>query len=274
VTGRRFDWRGEAVAVVCDDAAMLARAEAYLGLPTSAVAGEGATIAVETRRDGHQLRGPFGRLTMAGGADGAYALLEAIAHVFATHTRRLVVHAGAFVGADGGAVVYFGVPFAGKSGLTHAAWRRGLTVIGDDRLWLDTAAGTVRAFPKCLKIRMGDGPPPAGARGATAAGDAFVGALRGDRRLVVSRRAGGFAGYDAAYPVRAMAPIARGAETALVAAPSAEGLGPVLAGATLAATPPMALIRLAKRHAPGGRPALLRIADGDFAGALDILTTL
>ncbi len=288
----RFAWNGHAVAVRADAEAPIALIARFLALepepepePRSEPAPRGggasaADLAADIARTpaGWRIRGPFGAFSAASWEDAAQGLLETVALGFARAGRDVhLVHAGGFV-ADGGAIVFFGPSWSGKSSLAFAAWRRGLETLGDDRLCLDPAAGRARAFPKCLKLRLPAGAPlPEGRAGRPIdpdGGEAFVGALGDDRRLVLSRGLEGFADYRRTRPIRALVRIARDPEAArsrLDRMPATEALEGLLGEANGAAGDPMALVRLVKAQAPDGRIARLRVAEGDLDGALDAL---
>ena len=277
----RFDWRGHAIGVRADTDAPIELIARFLAL-TPAPAPEpqaGDALAADFTRDrrGWRISGPFGAFSAASWENAAQGLLEAVAFGFAcADDDTLLVHAGGFV-ADGGAIVFFGPSRSGKSSLAFAAWRRGLETLGDDRLCLDPVAGRARAFPKCLKLRLPEGaalPDGRAGRRLDKGGDAFIGTLGDDRRLVLSRGLDGFVDYDGAAPIRALVRIARdpnAERSRLDRMPATEALEDILGEASGAARMPMALVRLVKAHAPDGRIARLRIANGDLDGALDAL---
>ncbi|MEE8275325.1 MAG: hypothetical protein V3R88_11715 [Alphaproteobacteria bacterium] len=274
----RLAWDGCAVALRCDDRRLVDAVENYLDLAAEAIDDDpAATPAADVARngEGHRVRLAYGETATASPSETVYLVLEAVAYGFAMATRQLVVHAGGFVAA-GGAVVCLGAPKAGKSSLSFAAWRRGFDVLGDDRICLDPAAGRASVYPKCLKIRLDGGAPPADMGDLVKQGNAFVGALGDDRRLVLSRRLPGFAGYDAAPPLRALVCIERSDEAAsrLEPVPVVEALDDILGHAMLGDRTPMALVRLVKAHAPGGRLPRLKIAPDDTDAALDLLREL
>jgi len=274
----RFDWRGRAIAVRADADAPIALIARFLALAPKPRADDEIAADFMRTRNGWRIRGPFGAVSAASWENAAQGLLEAVALGFArANDDALLVHAGGFV-VDGGAVVFFGPSWSGKSSLAFAAWRRGLETLGDDRLCLDPTSARARAFPKCLKLRLPEGAPlpegRAGRRLDADGGDAFVGALGDDRRLVLSRGLDGFADYDRAVPIRALVRIARDGNakrSRLDRMPATEALEGILGEASGAAGAAMALVRLVKAHAPDGRIARLRIANGDLDGALDAL---
>ncbi|MFQ5785779.1 MAG: hypothetical protein ACE5H8_13290 [Alphaproteobacteria bacterium] len=271
----RFTWADCAVCVADRGSRARALIERYLGL-ASAPAEDDAdgplAAGLERRGDGYRVRGLFGEMDTDNWSDAAYLLLEAVAYGFALSTRRLVVHAGSIVDG-GGAIVCFGAPWAGKSSLSFAAWRRGLRVLGDDRVCLDPTKASARAYPKCLKLRLADDDPPACVAEALAADDAFVGALGDDRRLVLSRGLAGFVAYDTAFPIRALVRIERGAgpRSRLDMEPVIDALDDILVQASLTRFSPMDLVRLVKTQAPGERIPRLRVAPDDTDSALDLL---
>lgn len=276
----RFDWRGHAIAVRADEHAPIELIARFLALAPKPEAQAGAEIAADFARGrgGWRIRGPFGALSAASWENAAQGLLEAVALGFArAGDEAPLVHAGGVV-ADGGAIVFFGPSWSGKSSLAFAAWRRGLETLGDDRLCLDPVAARARAFPKCLKLRLPEGAPipegRAGRRLDPDGGDAFIGALGDDRRLVLSRGLDGFVDYGRATPIRALVRLARDANakrSRLDRMSATKALEGILGEASGVADTPMALVRLVKAHAPDGRIARLRIANGDLDGALDAL---
>ncbi len=271
----RFDWAGCAAYLHSDDPEIVARVSAYFDLPAEDVADDPAltpAAAVSRNGDGWRVVMPHGEARMAAANDAVFLTLEAVAYRFAVETRRLVVHASGFV-ADGGAVVCFGAPFAGKSSMAFAAWRRGMDVLGDDRICLDPATMGAAVYPKCLKLRLDDGPPPDDMLAAVDRDDAFVGDLDGDRRLVLSRRQPGFVGYDAALPLRALVRIERwdGPESRLDTVPVVDVLDDILTQAMLSDRSPMELVRMIKAHTPDGRLVRLRVAPDDTDAGLDLL---
>lgn len=278
----RIAWSGCAIDVRSDDPALVEPIEGYLDLPLVAVGtedddGEPAILAAEVARagDGYRVRSPFGRISTSSWPDTLFLLLEAVAYAFASSTRQLVAHAGGFVDR-GGAVVYFGAGWSGKSSLTFAAWQRGLEVLGDDRVCLDPATGRAAIYPKCLKLRLAMDEPPAPFAGAISAGQAFAGSLGGDRRLVVSRRVPGFVGYDAAPPIRALLRIERTdhGESRLDDVPVVDVLDDILAETALGRFTPMDLVRMVKANAAGGRLPRLKIAPDGTDTALELLRAL
>ena len=271
----RLTWDGCLVYLRCDDRRFVERVEGYLDLAAEAVEDDPAiTPAADVARngDGHRVRLPYGETATAAWSDTAFLVLEAVAYGFALATKRLVVHAGGFVEGDG-AVVCFGAPKAGKSRLAFAAWRHGLEVLGDDRICVDPAAGRASVYPKCLKIRLDGNAPPTDMAELVKQGSAFVGTLGDDRRLVLSRRLPGFAGYDAAPPLRALVCIERvdQGKSRLDAVPVVDVLDDVLTQVMLAGRPSMELVRLVKAHASGGRLSRLKIAPHDSDAALGLL---
>ncbi len=274
----RLTWDGCLVYLRCDDRRLVAAVEGYLDLAAEAIDDDPAiTPAADVARDGdgHRVRLPYGKTATASWFDTAYLVLEALAYGFALATKRLVVHAGGFID-DGGAVICLGAPMAGKSSLAFAAWRHGLEVLGDDRICIDPAAGRAGVYPKCLKIRLDGNAPPADMAELVRQESAFVGTLGDDRRLVLSRRLPGFAGYEAAPPLRALVRIERfdQGKSRLDAVPVVDVLDDVLTQAMLAGRSPMDLVRLVKAHAPGGRLPRLKIAPHDSEAALGLLHAL
>ncbi len=271
----RLTWDGCLVYLRCDDRRLVERVEGYLDLAAEAVEDDPAiTSAADVARngDGHRVRLPYGETATASWSDTAYLVLEALANGFVLATKRLVVHAGGFV-VDGGAVICLAPSMAGKSRLAFAAWRHGLEVLGDDCICVDPAVGRASVYPKCLKIRLDGNAPPTDMAELVKQGSAFVSTLGNDRRLVLSRRLPGFAGYDTAPPLRALVCIERvdQGKSRLDAVPVVDVLDNVLTQAMLADRPLMELVRLVKAHASGGRLPRLKIAPHDSDAALGLL---
>ena len=266
---RAFRWAGVTVVAAAETAAPLARAGRFLALdsrPSTVV----PAITLYRAGRGHRLEGPFRPIATESPGDTLYALVEALAHVFASRARRPVLHAAALA-IEGGAVLCLGAPWAGKSHLAFAALARGWRVIGDDRAVLDPKSGRIEAFPKCLKLRLSGG-LPAGAGVLVGAGDAAIGAIGEDRRLIVSRANEGFVPYGVTHPLRAAVVIERGAPGGIGRIARAEALARLLDGARGGA--PMTLIRALRRVHPTAELPLLRIAPGEPEAALDRLIAL
>lgn len=278
----RIAWSDCATDVRSDDPGLITQIGHYLDLPlvpieSSETGDAKVLLAAEVARsgDGYRIRCPFGNFAMLTPADTLFMLLEAVAYRFASSTRRLVVHAGGFING-GGAVIYFGAGWSGKSSLTFAAWRHGVEVLGDDRVCLDPASGCAAIFPKCLKLRLDANDPPEALAGAVSASDAFAGSLAGDRRAVVSRRVPGFVDYEATPPIRALVQIERtdDGESRLEEVPVVDTLDEILAQTALGGSTPMEMVRLVKTHASGGRLPRLRIAKDDTETAFALLRAL
>jgi hypothetical protein len=277
---RRLAWGGITLRMSVDDARHVDLVERYLALSAEPCAAGEADVPLAAEVDtvaggGHRFSGMFGESEIAAWDDSCFFLLEAIAYGFALTTDRLVVHAGGFVDG-GGAIVFLGEPFAGKSSLAFAAWRAGLDVIGDDRLCIDPDSGEVSAYPKCLKLRVGDGEPPRSAAGVIAEGNAFVGSLGGDRRLVMARSLPGFRRYGDAAPMRALVWLTRGGDTRsrIDRVRMIEAIDDLLAQAALAGHTPMDFMRLVKAHSSDDRLIRLTVGDGEFDEAIELLRTL
>ncbi len=278
----RIAWSDCAANVRSDDPGLITQIEHYLDLPlvpvkTSETGDAKMSLAAEVVRsgDGYNVRCPFGKFAMLSPTDTLFMLLEAVAYRFASATRRLVVHAGGFIDR-GGAVIYFGAGWSGKSSLTFAAWRHGVEVLGDDRVCLDPTSGRAAIYPKCLKLRIDTNDPPEALAGAVSAGAAFAGSLAGDRRVVVSRRVPGFVDYDATPSIRAFVQIERtdDGESRLDEVPVVDILDEILAQTALGGWTPMEMVRLVKARANAGRLPRLRIAKDDTETALALLRAL
>ena len=270
----RLAWDGHAIGIASDEPRVVALIDRYLAIAPIAVAADALPAATLVRQSqGYRASGAAGTARLRSWPAAAYWLLEAVAYGFTLAAPRLLVHAGAFVGPKG-AVVYVGLPQAGKSSLSFAAWRRGLPVIGDDRIAM--VGDAARAFPKCLKVRIA----PRDKSGAWAADlpteSCFAATLWGDRRLILTRRLPGVAGYGVDMPIHRLVVIERGPGTVsrMTDVPVAEAAQELLPSAGLAHHTPMDLVRLFKRHGRAGRLPRVSIGTDDFGRALDLLCAL
>ncbi|MSP84058.1 MAG: hypothetical protein EXQ94_14410 [Alphaproteobacteria bacterium] len=189
-----------------------------------------------------------------------------MAYGFAQATRHVVVHAGAIAGPHG-AIVFLGAPHDGKSSLAFAAWRMGVTVLGDDRVAI--AGDQAFAFPKSLKVRVG----PATRARVVPPGFGFQATMAGDRRLVIARSLPGFAPYDERYPLRRIVVVERAARrrSRLASIPITQALSRLLPSAGLARRTPMDVVRTLKQYGEDGALLLVQVGEGDFEAAIEMM---
>lgn len=259
-----------------DDMVLKERTERFLALDlTPGAGGEDAEITVRRTDGGWAFESPLGPRFLTREDDAAFQLFELLAMEFGKRTRRPVVHAGAFM-VDGGAVLYLGDRHQGKSSLTFAAWRRGHTILGDDRIALVIEDGAVRSLPKCMKLRLDDNHLRPDWRSLVPEHDAFVGTLRVDTRWILSRRLPGVLDSQDAVPVRAVAVLRRidAGPTHIDEVAATEALADTLPMATMGENTPMDVLRFLKPHAPGGRIRRLNVAPGDIERGVDLLAEL
>ncbi len=227
--------------------------------------------------EGYRVRTPYGDGQAATRGDLAYLMLECLAYGFVEETGETVAHAGAFETATG-AIVYFGGPHAGKSTLSFAAWLRDARIIGDDRIALNPAAGTVAAFPKCIKLRVDPAdPPPLPLAGKVPADKIIAGQIHGDHRYILARSLPRMASYGAATPIRALVCLERrNLERRARAEPldvraAYETILPQVISPHLDA---LAVLRLVKAHAAGHSLLRLIVGEDQIEAALERLDEL
>ncbi len=271
----RFGWADTQQIVESADGDLIGLLARYLGLAAEPC-GEPAEIRVSGREGAWTVATPYGAGEASESGDLAYLLLESLAYGFQETTREPLAHAGA-IDAGRGALVLFGPAYAGKSSLAVGAWRRGAALIGDDRVRLDAAAGTVAAFPKCAKLRLAPGESTSPLGTAVPDGDGRAGQIRDDRRFILSRGVSGMEPYGTGRPVRALVELVRrddepGARLAPLAARDAYDR--MLPEMISPHRDPLALLRLIKRLAAAGRLVRLTVGDGEIDAALDRLTEL
>lgn len=269
----RFVWADTQQIVESADERPIEQVARFLALPAEPCEAP-AQIRVGGDDGAWTLATPYGRGAASGRGDLAYLLLESLAYGFQETTRAALAHAAA-IDAGNGALVLFGAAYAGKSSLALGAWRRGAALIGDDRVRLEAAAGSVAAFPKCAKLRLAPGETANPLEGAVPDNEGLVGRIRDDRRFIVSRGLPGIDPYGTPRPVRALVDLVRrndepGARLAPLPAPEAyERMLPEMISPH---RDPLALLRLIKRLAATGRLVRLTVGDGDIDAALDLLT--
>lgn len=276
----RLRWQGLSALLETDEPDLIADAARFLALraePTEDADDAASEAALAVRRIGaaYELSSPYGEKHGLDRKALLYLLLETIGHDFMEQSDAAIVHAGAFARA-GEAIAYFGLPRTGKTSLSYAAWRRGLTVIGDDRTVLDAARGRVEAFPKCVKVRVDSEEVDLFQALGLTAREVFVAQVGRERRLVLARSLPRMAGYEAAYPLAALVWLARAAGSGAALEPlSASAALPLFLGQVIPPDPaPMAFLRLLKRMAKAGRALALNVGEGAVEEALDLLCGL
>jgi hypothetical protein len=123
-----------------------------------------------------------------------------------------ILHGGAFV-VDHEAVIFSGMPHAGKSTLALAAWLAGYPLINDDLLTYDMTAGTIASFPKPLKPRQPSLNIPELISQKAEASQLAIGHFVHDIGLIIGKSARDMIGYHESIPVRAFYYIERGNHT-------------------------------------------------------------
>ena len=285
-----FDWRGFRARLCTADEALARRVGRFLDRPPKREAGrpsESADSVVWVAPEdgghedgGHEDGGHCVRTTdwsaRASGPDEVLFLtLEALGQIFLYGLKGAVLHAGAFeVGP--GAIVFHGPPQIGKTSLGHAAWRRGLAVLGDDRVVLREDADAVEPFPKCLKLRLSPGASVGEASHGvpeTMTAAALVGA---ERRVMLARALPGFSAYDRALPIHALVRLERATSgpSRLVPLEPDAALDAVMGCITSPDFEPMAVVRLLKRLAEANALHRLAVGEHETEAALDLLLAL
>ena len=271
----RFAWADTHQIVESADERLIERIARFLALPAEPCEAP-ADIRVSGGEGAWTLETPYGAGAASEPGELAYLLLESLAYGFQETTQTALAHAGA-IDAGGGALVLFGSAYAGKSSLAIGAWRRGAALIGDDRVRLDAAAGTVAAFPKCAKLRLAPGETANPLGGAVPDADGLIGQIRDDRRFILSRGLPGIEPYGTARPVRALVELVRrNAEPGarLAALPAREAYDRMLPEMISPHREPMALLRLIKRLAAAGRVVRLTVGEDEIGAALERLDEL
>lgn len=269
-----FDWHGCAAHLETANRRAVALVERFLALaarhdgrlPQSA---NGSVVSV-LGKDGGALVRTSAWQAWAGGHDQLiYLILEALGQVFVEAYAGTVFHAAAF-DFGRGAVVVHGPALAGKTTLLHRAWRRGFSVISDDRVTLGADYHTVQPFPRCLKLRCrGDEEAAALSRGIPP--DLVVRAAVGaERRIILARSLPGFVGYGDARPIRALIQVERApGQTRLEPIEPSAALEVALRNIISSDFNPTAVVRLIKNQADHGSLYRLSIGPGQIDAALD-----
>ena len=269
-------WAGLAVPVWTDDEGLLRRAGQFLGLEMRpASKGETAALKIHRVARGWEFSAPFGPSFLEQEDDAAIFLTMLLAHEFEQQSPFPVLHAGAF-DSGRGAVIYLAAMAQGKSSHTFAAWRRGYTILGDDRIALRLEDGAAQAIPKCVKLRIDQSHVPNAWRAGVPAGETMIGGYADDRRWVLSRGLPGMAPCDALIPIRAITLLRRIDEgpSHVDETPLSAVIQSSLDYMSLGANTPMDLLRFMKRYAVAGKLPRVNVAPGDIERGVELLAAL
>jgi hypothetical protein len=274
-----FDWRGCAARLEVADFALPAQIERFLGLPARSEeqvppnSGD-SVVSVLSKDRGLLVRTSSWQAWAAGRDQLLYLVLEALGQVFVDAYAGAVFHAGA-IDLGNGALVIHGPAQSGKSTLAYAAWRRGFTVLSDDRVTLGPELDSVQPFPKCLKLRChGDDDVAMLVRGVPAE-SVIKAAVGNERRVIFARSLPGFADFETARPIRALIQLDRvSSDTTLEPIEPSAALGVALRSIVSPDFNPTAVVRLIKLQADQQRLFRLAIGDGEAEAALERLTKL
>ncbi len=274
-----FDWHGCAAHLEATKQPTIERIERFLALPARhedrlSPSSDGAVVSVRSEDGGALVRTGAWQAWAAGDDQLTYLILEALGQVFIEAYAGTVFHAAAFE-HDRGTVVIHGPAQSGKTSLLYRAWRRGFTVISDDRVALEADCQTVQAFPRCLKLRChGDAEAAALASGIPS--DLFAKAAVGpDRRIILARTLPGFLSYGETRPIRALVQVERTAdETQLEAIEPSAALSVALRNIVSSDFNPTAVVHLIKSQADQGSLYRLRIGPDQIDAALDLLAEI
>lgn len=271
-------WAGVTVPVDIDDTALKDRAEQFLDLPlTPAPPSDAAAPEITVSRGGNgwHFAAPIGPPFLGNDDDAVILLTMLLADGFEQRSPYPVLHAGAFM-ADGGAVIYLADLGQGKSSHTFAAWRRGHSILGDDRIALRLHEGTAQAIPKCVKLRIENDHVPGPWLAQVPASEALIGGFPDDRRWMLSRRLPRMADCDKPVAIKSMALLRRIDEgpSHVDKTPLSAVIQSALDYATLGDNTPMDLLRFMKRYADKGKLPRVNVAPGDIERGVDLLAAL
>ena len=273
----RFDWKPCAAYVRTEDAGLVAELGRFLDIhpereeddPPGAAE---ATVAIDETKGMFFIATSDWRVRARTRAQLLFAALEGLGQIFIYSFPGAIFHASAFQ-TDSGAVMFFGAPQSGKSSLGFAAWKRGLTLIGDDRVVLVDEGKRVRPFPKCLKLRLGeDGVLPPDAEALPP--DKMVKADLGHEiRLILARSQPGFSPYGSETNVNVLVELERGTdgETSLTPVKPEAALDSVIENVVSPDFHAMGIVRFVKRQAERNCLFRLTVAPGGTQRALDLL---
>ncbi len=269
-------WSGVTVPVFIDDERQKRRAEKFLGLKMTPASGSAAAaISLRRRAHGWAFSAPIGPSFLEHDDDALILFTMLLADAFERHSPYPVLHAGAFA-AGGGAVIYLAPMAEGKSSHSFAAWRRGYTVLGDDRIALRMAEGAAQAIPKCLKLRIDKSHVPSPWRDRVPASETLIGGYDNDRRWVLSRSLPRMAPFKSLIPIHAMALLRRidAGPSHVDRIPLSTVIQSALDYATLGASSPMDLLRFMKGYADKGQLPRVNVAPGDIERGVELLANL
>ena len=271
-------WAGVTVHVAIDDESLKDRAERFLDLPISpAPQSDTAVPAITVSRGdlGWRFTAPFGPPFLGNDDDAVIFLTMLLAEAFEMRSPDPILHAGAFV-AEAGAVIYLADMAQGKSSHTFAAWRRGFTILGDDRIAIRMAERAAHPIPKCVKLRIEKDRVPNLWRAEVPENETLIGGFQNDRRWVLSRRLPRMASYDSSVPIHAIALLRRIDEgpSYVDCTPLSTVIQSALDYATLGASSPMDLLRFMKGYADKGRLPRVNVAPGDIERGVELLANL
>jgi len=276
----RIAWQRYSAHIRTADAALVAQLGRFLDLKPGIEETEppGAVenlITIEESDGAYRIATSDWQLRAGNRGQLLFAALEAVGQIFVYEFSGAIFHAGAFLRGNS-ATLFFGAPQSGKSTLGFSAWRRGLPLIGDDRVVLMDEGRRVRPFPKCVKLRL----PVGGARPRgceTLPPEAMVEADLGTEiRLILARSMAGFCAYDTVADVDVVVELKRGAdcETTLEDLAPGDALDAALKNVVSPDFDPMGVVRLIKRQAEGNRLLRLTVGPGCTEQALDLLLAL
>lgn len=271
-------WAGVTVPVEIGDAALKDRVERFLALAITPAPPTGAgepAIGVSRRAGGWRFTAPFGPPFLENDDDAVMLLTMLLADGFERRSPDPVVHAGAFV-AGGGAVIYLAQMAEGKSSHTFAAWRRGYSILGDDRIALRLEERAARAIPNCVKLRIHDSHVPREWRELVADDKSMVGGYADDRRWMISRDLPRVTGCESPVPVHAMALLRRieNGPSHLDTVPLSGVIKDTLDNMTLGAGTPLDFLRFMKRYTRAGELHRVNVAPGEIERGVELLAAL
>ena len=188
---------------------------------------------------------------------------------FLNQSKESVLHSGAVVIHDQ-AILFSGLPHAGKSTLALSAWLAKYPLINDDLLLYNEQHHTVSPFPKPLKPRLPSLTIPCQISDRAGANNLSIGCFLHDIGLFIGRRAEGMVGYDEQILVRSFFFIERGKETKVALLSRMQAL--VLALSQVMPNASCLKIGALINHLDKSRSIYhLTIADHDQTRALDIM---
>ncbi len=133
---------------------------------------------------------------------------------FLNSCQQLVLHSGA-IAVDGQAILFTGLPFAGKSSLALSAWLHGYPLISDDWLVFNERGQSVSPFPKPLKPRITTSAIPEPIQQQVTDAHLQMGLLANELRLIIGKESPNMVPYSAQIPVNALFYIERASHTAI-----------------------------------------------------------